>query len=59
LLQQFGANQVQVHHPSKAELAKMAAAAKPVHAKFRTFGGKDGARLLGLIEKGLKRYRSK
>jgi TRAP-type C4-dicarboxylate transport system substrate-binding protein len=59
LLAQFGANQIKVHKPSQAEIAKMAAQAKVVHNKFRKFGGKDGAMLLDMIEKGLKKYRSK
>ena len=59
LLAQFEANQIKVHHPSAAEIAKMGAATKVVHAKFRKFGGKDGAMLLDIIEKGLKAYRSK
>ena len=37
----------------------MAQNAKAVHAKFRQFGGKDGAKLLDMIEKGLKKYRSR
>jgi TRAP-type C4-dicarboxylate transport system substrate-binding protein len=59
LLAQFGQNQVKVHYPSAAELAKMAKAAKVVHAKFREFGGKDGAALLDLIEAGLAKYRAR
>jgi TRAP-type C4-dicarboxylate transport system substrate-binding protein len=59
LLAQFGANQIKVHYPSAAEIAKMAAKTKVVHQKFRKFGGKNGAALLDLIEKGLKKYRSK
>jgi TRAP-type transport system periplasmic protein len=57
LLQQFEANGKKVHHPSKAELARMAKAAQKSHRLFRKYGGKAGSDLLDLIQAGLKKKR--
>jgi TRAP-type C4-dicarboxylate transport system substrate-binding protein len=49
---------VEVHRLSAAERAAFEAKSKSVRNKFRKTKGKKAARILGLVEEGLKEYRS-